>query len=74
MALVADGALLPAVSVAVPAGMVIPSVPAPVVELMVTVRVFPVPVTVATTPFAESVLFRVIFPMASVLAKKFVSV
>ena len=68
----AAGALLPARSVAVPAAMEIPSVPLPVILLIVTVRVKPVPVT-ATVPVAVPVVFRVILPVASVLALKLVS-
>jgi hypothetical protein len=69
----AAAALLPAVSVAVPAAIEIPSVPSPVRLLIVIVRVVPEPVT-PTVPLAVPVLLRVTFPVASVLALKFVSV
>ena len=68
----AAGAVLPATSLAVPAARVIPSVPVPVMPLMVTVRVVPEPVT-ATVPLAVPVLFRVMLPVASVLALKLAS-
>src|SRR6185369_993921 len=65
----AAGALLPAVSEAVPAAMEIPIVPSPVVFVMVIVRVVPEPDT-RTVPFAVPVLFNVTFPTASVLELK----
>lgn len=56
----ADGAVLPAASLAVPAAMVMPNVPSPVMLLIVTVReVLSVPLTL-TVPFAVPVLFKVI--------------
>ena len=68
----AAGAAFPTVSTAVPAASEIPSVPLPVIPLIVTVRVAPEPVT-ATLPFAVPVLFNVMFPTVSVLALKFAS-
>src|SRR5436190_1762464 len=67
----AAGALFPAVSVAVPAAMEMPSVPSPVMLESVTVRVLPVPVTptVALVPLA----FNVTFPADNVLDPKAVS-
>ena len=65
----AAGAKLPALSVAVPAAMVIPKVPSPVIELMVTVRLLPVPVT-AIIPEAVLVVFRVMFAGIRVLVLK----
>ena len=57
---------LPAVSLAVPAAIEIPSVPSPVRFDIVTVRVaVPLPVT-ATFPFAVLVLLSVISPTARV--------
>ena len=67
------GALLPAVSVAVFAPMLMPSVPFPAMLEIETVRVFPVPVT-TRVPVAVSVAFNVMFPVARVEAEKFVSV
>ena len=69
----AAAALLPAVSVAVPAATEMPIVPSPVILLIVTVRVLPLP-EIATVPLAVPVLFNVIFPAASVLELKLVSV
>ena len=66
------GAELPAVSVAVPAAMVMPSVPFPVMLEMVTVLVVPVPLT-AIVPVAVLVVLSVILPTANVLLLKFVS-
>ena len=43
-----------------------PSVPSPVIPESVTVRVFPVPET-ATAALAVPVVFRVMFPAASVI-------
>ena len=65
----AAGAGLVAASVAVPAAILMPRVPLPVVPVMVTVRVVvPVPVTV-TVPVAVPVgLFKVMFPVAKVTA------
>ena len=68
----APGALLPARSLAVPEAMVIPSVPSPVIPEMVTVRVSPVPET-PSVPVAVLVVFKVMLPVARVLALKFVS-
>ena len=65
----AAGAVLPAVSDAVPAAMEIPMVPSPVVFVIVTVRVVPEPET-NTVPFAVPVLFKVTVAGASVLALK----
>ena len=56
----ADGAVLPAASLAVPAAIVMPNVPSPVMLLIVTVReVLSVPLT-PMAPFAVPVLFKVI--------------
>ena len=63
----AAGAAFPAVSVAVPAAMEMPSVPSPVIDEIVTVRVLPAPVT-ARVPLAVLVLFSVMFPGTRVLA------
>src|SRR5436189_262519 len=68
----AAGAVLPAVSVAVPAAMEIPRVPLPVMLESVTVRVVPVPDT-PIDAVAVPVVFSVISPTASVLELKFVS-
>ena len=68
----AAGATFPTVSTAVPAATLIPSVPLPVIPLIVTVRVAPDPDT-PTVPFAVPVLSNVMFPTASVLALKFAS-
>ena len=68
----AAAAKLPALSDAVPAASEIPSEPSPVMELIVTVRVVPEPVT-ATVPEALPVAFSVTLPAASVLALKLVS-
>lgn len=60
----APAAVLPAVSLAVPAAIEIASVPSPVMPLTVTVRVaVPVPVTL-TVPFAVPVFTRVTLPAA----------
>src|SRR6266478_4285929 len=67
-------ALLPAVSVAVPAAMEIPSVPSPVMPERLTVRVLPVPVTPTVVASAVPVLFNVMLPDDSVLELKLVSV
>ena len=66
------GAVLPAVSVAVLAAMVIPKVPFPVMLEIVTVLVVPVPLT-AMVPVAVLVVFSVILPVARVLELKLVS-
>ena len=68
----AAGAMLPAVSDAVPAAMEMPIVPSPTVLVMVTVRVVPEPET-KTVPLAVPVLFNVTFPAVSVLALKLTS-
>src|SRR5213592_1562151 len=68
----AAGAVLPAVSVAVPAAIEMPSVPLPVMLESVTVRGVPLPVT-AIDAVAVPVVFSVISPTASVLELKFVS-
>jgi hypothetical protein len=70
----AAGAVLPAVSLAVPAAIEIPRVPSPEMLLIVTVRVVPLPGATAKAPLAVPVLFSVMFPTANVLALKFVSV
>src|SRR5213083_3709749 len=66
----AAGAVLPAVSVAVPAAMEIPRVPLPVRLESVTARVVPVPDT-PIDAVAVPVVFSVISPTPSVLALKF---
>lgn len=64
----AEAAELPARSVAVPAAMLMPIVPEPVMLEIVTVRVaVPLPLT-ETEPFAVPVRFRVILPDANVTA------
>ena len=68
----AAGAVLPAVSVAVPAAMEIPRVPSPMMLESVTVRVVPVPV-MPTVALALPVLFNVTLPAVSVLELKFAS-
>jgi hypothetical protein len=55
-------ALFPAVSVAVPLPMLIPSVPFPVILLMDTVGVLVVPLLTDIVPVAVPVVFRVIAP------------
>ena len=62
-------AVLPTVSVAVPAAMDIPRLPSPVMLEIVTVLVVPVPLT-AIAPSASPVLFKVILPVARVLELK----
>jgi hypothetical protein len=62
----------PARSVAVPEAMEMPSVPTPVMLEIVTVYDFAEPDN-ATVPLALPVLFKVIFPSASVLPLKFAS-
>ena len=69
----AAGALLPAVSVAVPATMEIPMVPSPVMLERVTVRVVVSTVVTATDALAVPVLFKVMLPAASVLELKLAS-
>ena len=69
----APGALLPAVSVAVPAAMLIPSVPLPEMPERVTVRVVPLPVTPTDEAAAEPVAFTVMLAGANVLELKFAS-
>ena len=66
------GAKLPAVSLAVPAPMVMPNVPSPVMLERVTVRVRPLPLT-PIEALAVPVVFRVMFPEARVLEVKFAS-
>src|SRR5438552_658777 len=61
----AAGAALFAVSIAVPAAMLMPSVPFPVMLEIVTVRVVPEPET-PNVPLAVPVLFRVMLPVTSV--------
>jgi hypothetical protein len=69
----AAAAVLPAVSLAVPAAIEMPSVPSPVILLSVTVRVLPEPET-PTVALAVPVEFSVILPGARVLALKLASV
>ena len=66
------GDAFPRVSVAVPAAMLMPSVPSPVMLEMVTVRVFPVPLT-PMDPAAVPVGFSVMLPVARLELVKFVS-
>src|SRR6266702_7846651 len=68
----AAGAVLPAMSVAVPAAREIPSGPSPVMFDSVTVRVVPVPVT-PIDAVAVPVVVGVISLAESVLALKFAS-
>ena len=68
----AAGAVLPAVSDAVPAAMEMPSVPSPVMLDKVTVRVVPLPLT-PTEALAVPVLFRVILLALNVDELKFAS-
>ena len=64
----AAAALIPSFPVAVAAARLMPSVPSPVIELIVTVRVVvPVPDT-ATLPVAVPVVFNVTLPAANVTA------
>ena len=67
----AAGAVLPAVSEAVPAAMLIPRVPDPVIPLMVKVNVVPDPLRKRDQASAVPVLFRVICTTDSVLLLKF---
>ena len=67
------GAVLPVVSVAVPAAIEIPNVPSPVMLEMVTVRVAPLPLTPTDEAAAEPVAFTVMLAGASVLELKFAS-
>ena len=60
-------ALLPAVSLAVPAATVIPRVPSPVMPERVTVRVFPVLPLTATVAVAVPVVFKVTLPAAKLM-------
>ena len=69
----AAGALLPAVSEAVPGAIEIPRVPSPEIPLNVTVRVVPVPASALTVALAVLVLFNVMSLAESVLALKFAS-
>ena len=66
------GAVLPALSEAVPAAIEMPKVPAPVIPEMVTVYEVPEPDN-PTVPLAVLVLLSVIFPSAKVLVLKFAS-
>ena len=68
----AAGAVFPARSLAVPDAIEIPKVPSPLILEMVTVRVVPEPVT-PKVPVAVPVVFKVIFPVASVLELKLAS-
>ena len=68
----AAGAVLPAVSVPVPAAMEIPKGPSPLISLRVTVRVVPEPDT-ASVPVAVSGLTRVRSPAASEAEAKLAS-
>ena len=61
----AAAARLPARSVAVSAAIDIPSVPSPLIPVIVTVRVLPVPLTL-TVPLALPVLFSVMSFVLSV--------
>lgn len=63
----AAGEVFPRMSVAVPAAILIPSVPVPVMPLMVTVRVAPEPDT-PIVPAAVPVAFNVMLAGARVLA------
>ena len=65
-------ALLPARSVAVPAPIVKPRLPVPVILEIVTVYDVPEPLT-ATVPLALPVLFSVILPVPSELLLKLAS-
>ena len=67
------GAVFPARSLAVPVAIEIPRVPSPLIPLMVTMRVVPVPESTLTVPLAVKVLFRVMLPAARVLVLKCVS-
>jgi hypothetical protein len=69
---VAAGAVLPALSLAVPAGIEMPKVPAPVMLEIVTVYEVPEPDN-PTVPLAVLVLLSVIFPSTKVLVLKFAS-
>ena len=62
----AAAALLPALSVALLAAMLMARVPSPLIPLMVTVRVLPVPLK-ARVPLASPVLFKVILPRTRVM-------
>ena len=66
------GAKFPALSLAVPAAIEMPKVPAPVIPEMVTVYEVPEPDN-PTVPLAVLVLLSVIFPSAKVLVLKFAS-
>ena len=66
------GARFPARSDAVPDAIEIPRLPSPVIPLIVTVRVRPVPLT-PTVPLAVPVLFNVMLAGANVLLLKFAS-
>jgi len=68
------GARLPATSRAVPAAMEIVRVPLPLMALMVTVRVAPMPLSTLTVPVAVPVLARVILAAVRLLVLKLVSV
>ena len=68
----AAGALFPAVSVAVPAAIEIPSEPSPVMPERVTVRVVPLPVT-AIDAVPVPVVFKVMLPAVSVPELKLAS-
>ena len=61
-------AVLPSASVAVPATMVIPNVPSPVIELIVTVAPAAVTADTPTVPSAVPVLLSVTFAGTSVEA------
>ena len=68
-----EGAVLPALSLAVPKAIEMPNVPFPVAPEIVTVRVVPVPDDTLTVPLAVPVLFKVILPVLSKLALKLAS-
>ena len=63
------GARFPARSDAVPDAIEIPRLPSPVIPLIVTVRVRPVPLT-PTVPLAVPVLFNLMLAGANVLLLK----
>ena len=67
------GAVLPAMSMAVPATIVMPNEPSPTILLIVTVRELPEPDSTPTVPFAVPDLFNAISPTVNVLALKFIS-
>ena len=62
-----------AVSLAVPAAMLMPRVPSPVIDDSVTVRVLPEPVTLTLPALADPVELTVMLPADSVDELKFAS-